>query len=130
MSLESWKQLYYPITAEKAAKLSPHGIIEHSLIKWRGLRSEVLNEHQLWFSYYYITDGTNSFAITGQSCSLCEKHYDYSKDEPDSCSSCPLAQLGTDRFDCFIEYRHWRDTRDPEPMILLLEKALATAEGD
>lgn len=128
MSLESWKQLYYPITAEEAAKLSPHGIIEHSLIKWRGLRSEVLNEHQLWFSYCYITDGTNSFAITGQSCSLCAKHYDYSKDEPDSCSSCPLAQLGTDRFDCFTEYRHWRDTRDPEPMIALLEKAIQTAE--
>lgn len=130
MSLESWKQLYYPITAEEAAKLSPHGIIEHSLIKWRGLRPETLAEHGLWFSYSSLTDGTYVLPITGQSCSLCEKHYDYSKDEPDSCSSCPLAQLGASGTDCFTEYRHWRDTRDPEPMIALLEKALQTAEGD
>lgn len=130
MSLESWKQLYYPITAEEAAKLSPREVIQHSLTKWRGLQPEVLAKHGLSYDFSSITDSTYGLLITGQSCSLCEKHYDYSKDEPDSCSSCPLAQLGTGRFDCFIEYRHWRDTRDPEPMILLLEKALATAEGD
>ncbi len=131
MSLESWKQLYYPITAEKAAKLSPHGIIKHSLTKWRGLRPEVLAEHELRIEFSWIKDKTaDNLPITGQSCSLCEKHYDYSKDESDSCSSCPLAQLGASGTDCFTEYRHWRDTRDPEPMIALLEKALQTAEGD
>ena len=130
MSLESWKQVYYPITAEEAAKLSPREIIQHSLTKWRGLRPEVLAEHGLRLELCLVTDGIDVLAITGQSCSLCEKHYDYSKDEPDACLSCPLAQLGASGTDCFTEYRHWRDTRDPEPMILLLEKALQTAEGN
>jgi hypothetical protein len=128
MSLESWKQLYYPISADEAAKLSPVEIIQHSLTKWRGLRKEVLAEHGLIQIGHTIQDATFLFSILGDTCSLCAKYYDSDFDEPSCCSSCPLAQLGASGTDCFTEYRHWRTTLDPEPMIRLLEKALQTAQ--
>jgi len=134
MSLESWKQLYYPISADKAAELSPVEVIQHSLTKWRGLRTAVLDEHGVWVDgLVLLTDGTNApkFQTTGLTCSLCAKYYDHSADdEVIACSSCPLAQLGASGTDCFTEYRHWRTTHDPEPMIQLLEKALQTAQAN
>jgi hypothetical protein len=131
MSLSTWQQLYCPITAEEAAKLSPAEAIQHSLTKWRGLRQAVLDAHELRRSYCDVVDcgdsvdGGDSLSITGASCSLCAKYCDYSKDEPESCANCPLARLGASGTDCFVEYRRWRDYGDPEPMIALLEKALA-----
>jgi len=133
MSLESWKQLYYPITAEEAAKLSSREIIQHSLTKWIGLRKTNLDRHGVWKSVVcLLTDGSDTpkLSITGSTCSLCARYYDPSADEPASCASCTLAQLGKSGTDCFKEYIHWRDTADPEPMIALLERALQTAEAN
>ncbi len=129
MSLESWKQLYYPVTAKEAATFHPIDVILHSLTKWRGLRPAVLAEYDIEISPLRLLD--NTFQITGLTCSLCAKYYDYSvDDEVIACSSCPLAQLGVSKTDCYVEYRHWRHSLDPEPMIALLEKALQTAEGN
>ena len=134
MSLSTWQQLHYPTTATHAAKLSPAEAIQHSLTKWRGLRQAVLDAHGLRRSYCDIVDGGDivddgvMFPITGASCSLCAKYCDYSKDEPESCAKCPLARRGASGTDCFTEYHRWRDYSDPEPMIALLEKALAAEQ--
>lgn len=130
MSLESWQQLYYPITAKEAAELPSREVILHSLTKWRGLRPAALTEHGLIAEKHWIGCNTVRFSITGESCSLCAKHYDYDLHEPACCASCPLAQLEPSRTNCFEEYIHWRDTHDPEPMIALLERALATAQAN
>ncbi len=135
MSLESWKQLYYPIPADEAAKFSPVEIIQHSLTKWRGLRTAARDNHNVWFNEANIlVDATTAttgshLTVTGLTCSLCSKYYDHSADdEVIACRSCPLAQLGASGTDCFTEYRLWRTTHDPEPMIALLERALQTAQ--
>ncbi len=87
MSLESWKQEYYPVPADEVSK---EDAVKHSLQKWIGLRAENRIRHgvQLYDGELTGTD-TDELSIDSSSCALCH-HYLREVDDT-SCTDCPLA---------------------------------------
>jgi hypothetical protein len=129
MSIESWKEEFYPVTAKEIAE---HGteqeLIEHSLKKWNGLTKENLEKHQLTKKFFSISDNKGKyFSADGGSCALCQK-YD------DICSDCPLSKV-RDNIECSAEtdeeeengqrspWFEWTTNNNPEYMIYWLNKA-------
>jgi len=123
MSLQTWKNEFYPIPADKCRKKDA---VVHSLRKWIGFRQENLARHGI------ATDDIEYAHLDGgKSCALCF-FYRNTKEE---CGNCPLfvarggweCFLYSSRYDiglisCYASYtRHG----NPEPMIAFLEKALA-----
>lgn len=120
MSIQTWKYKYYseldPVNPPKG-----RAAIEHSLKKWRGLRPEVLQEHELCqdsADHRYIFEEFESdpdgMWIDCSSCALClEFHSD--------CERCPI-EGACEEPDA--EFVLWMDSGDPEPMIQRLEEAL------
>ena len=49
MTFQSWQQIHYPISASELEKSGASDIelVKHSVIKWQGLRAEVLQAHGL-----------------------------------------------------------------------------------
>lgn len=140
----SWIQTYYPQKAKDAAgkKASDLTLVQHCLKKWRGLREEVLIEHELVRMEEQIlpqdTADTLRFAVNDKTCALCLRYNDEAGSSND-CSGCPLEKhLGhpCDASDLTARsfqrltpdelvtypYMHWHKHGDPEPMITALEK--------
>jgi len=111
MSLQSWKDEFYPVDAESlVSSLCNEGdfintkennlkLIKHSINKWKGLREENLLKHRgfsesEWSSvlFEYEDDEEESFGIDSTSCSLCEAYYDRSISF-NKCSKCPLYEF-------------------------------------
>lgn len=124
MSLESWKAIYFP-TPIKDATFTEQSAVEHCLRKWRGLRAEVLEQHQIMlFSSYESGFSFHNCYVNAQTCALCVRH-------DIICSKCSLA-LSRDRFPCILKrptetispWLAWLENSDPEPMIQALEQAL------
>lgn len=127
MSLRTWMQTYYPITALKAAELPLEDVVEHSLRKWIGLRKENLDRHGVRADYKIITDGLETLEITTDTCSLCCKFYE----GLDKCSDCPLFTIlgGSCARVSNCPYLKYTHNHDPEPMIEALEKTLESVRG-
>lgn len=154
MSMQSWKNEFYPISASEAAEyfrngdLSEHDVTEHSLRKWRGLRPENLAKHGIVRSTSAgscIGDPSEKpggvmldwFGVDAGTCSLCqvydpEEVYDeVSGDCVVECNDCPLF-LSRGKVSCDSRMRgeerspYWDFVThgDPEPMIAALEKCL------
>lgn len=127
MSLATWMEEFYPITADATTK---RNAIEHSLRKWIGLRPENLAKHRVakgkdfFWNNSVISDGEGGLYIESESCALCFHYYD--RGEAPRCGRCPLAKAREgrpcDQYDS--PYHKWLYTDDPEPMINDLEKAL------
>lgn len=114
MSLETWKAEFYPIDANQVPVESA---LDHSITKWKGLRADNIVRHDLkTFGDLYGGPGA-WFYIDSSSCALCKQHIDL----VNSCPTCPIV-LAHGRT-CAREYQHYRNTRDPEPMITLLESS-------
>lgn len=130
MSLQTWKEEFYPTEADSPeAQASP---IEHSLRKWKGLTKENLDKHGLKkaVNTNYVHDSNVGININGDSCSLCvnctkKKDIDW---EFLDCQSCPITKYN-DGVDCIAQYDHWFDEADPNPMIALLDHTLSAAKG-
>lgn len=125
MSKETWLEEYYPVPASAAeAQTNDRAAIEHSLHKWRGLRPDVLEAHNLYPRTSRLIadacDGRDVIEVDGSSCALCEMHIQ------NECKGCPLYDEKTNsRCDSEgREYRNWLYHKDPEPMIAALEAAL------
>ncbi|AWP23473.1 hypothetical protein C4901_09125 [Acidiferrobacter sp. SPIII_3] len=127
MSLKTWKQEFYPVPANSPEALATlRAAVEHSLRKWRGLRLKALLKHDVCLSDKLtvgrrrVCGQDGRLAIDSGSCALC-----WSADV--SCDSCLLARVSG--FPCDAEgegpWRAFYRDDDPEPMIALLEKALA-----
>lgn len=131
MSLETWKQEFYPVGAGEAAlvfdKDTPHGklaLIDHAIKKWEGLRPEALQEHGLAYGPKVVWDTTGSgvkLQIDAGTCSLCEAYASH-------CSRCLLK-------DCHQEFTSWaRSARwgdgNPEPMLALLNRVRKEISDD
>lgn len=122
MSLESWKQEFYPVEARDVLKASA---IDHSLQKWKGLRSEKLAQHGI--SPASMEDAE---FVCGASCALCTHYLEPARPHLPRCTECPLYQI-RGGFPCDVEtpseiespYSAWGNGYDPEPMIALLEQA-------
>jgi hypothetical protein len=124
MSLETWKKEFYPIEASE--EMSAKEAIEHSLRKWKGLRSENLDKHGVdaRAEVQYIFGEDSFLAIDGSSCALCVKFLELDENLP-WCYHCPLAKtLGRSCGSDGMPYITWMETGNPEPMIKALRKTL------
>jgi hypothetical protein len=129
MSIESWKEEFYPVTAREIVE---HGtekkLIEHSIRKWNGLTKENLEKHQLTKKLFSISDNKGGyFSADGGSCALCQK-YD------DNCLGCPLEKVrgniacsdeteDEDRANSRSPWSEWTHNDNTEPMIYWLKKS-------
>lgn len=125
MTLETWKQEFYPVPASEVAKEEAGN---HGLQKWIGLRHDNLLKHQVVLDEFSVCedydnldiDGEYEYLdIDGESCALCE-HYFMSGNSSSFCVKCPLYfGLGHKRCDQGKKspYAIWLDTHNPEPMI-------------
>lgn len=129
-ALTRWKQAYYPVPANEVPEADA---LEHSLIKWQGLRKSVLDEYGLKVDEGVLSDSNsdvdNEFSIDSSSCALCQHYLNR------GCEGCPLFEIrGQARCDYWTDeetdedrrppYGEFTDQGNPEPMIRLLEQAV------
>lgn len=131
MSLETWKEEFYPIEADKSVG-SQLEAVEHSLRKWRGLDADTLKRHGLRQAYNGLKeDGEPHFFIDYTSCALCLLVNAVN----DGCDKCPLFkarggfpcdELMMDEDENLLEdsspYVTWTRFNDPAHMLEWLEK--------
>lgn len=116
MSAETWLAEFYPVAADK---VPVEQALQHSLVKWKGLRPEALAKHEITKPPIDIDAG---------SCALCEHHCDC--DGEVSCQTCPLYLTRGETCDCPVgdeflaPYQMYSLEHNPEPMIDLLEEVL------
>lgn len=138
MSLNTWKEDHYSVSAEEAAKLSWVGAVEHGLSKWEGFLPENLESHHVSIKvgkyppYLMISDNgsKSSIAINDGTCALCLKCKN--KDGAVDCRKCPIFGLTgsscdefkSSPFQIFVKYMN------PEPMIGLLRRTLDFVRGE
>lgn len=123
MSLNSWKDEYYPVPASEA-----EDPLEHSIRKWEGLLKKNLKKHKLVLSnsggvlYEDIVDlyekYSNSFCVDVSTCALCHK---YLGKYGDSCPECPLNRYLGHRCDTKGPYNVFLDKHDARPMLRALK---------
>jgi hypothetical protein len=123
MTLQTWKEEFYPIDAKYVSK---EDAVEHSLRKWIGLRAENLSKHGVNATYSRVYDGDGvcgedeMMYIDDESCALCVHYIE------NECSACPLFGLlgrSCDKGDEIIsEYASFVRFGNPEPMITALER--------
>lgn len=124
MSIESWKEEFYPISAHKVL---PFDALEHSLRKWEGFRDENLAKHGLDVSRHFgikqdfINEDEAENFIGVNTCACCVHWY------TKGCVGCPLYHARNDQ-KCYMgdesPYTIFQRSADPEPMIALIEKAI------
>lgn len=122
MSLESWKEEFYPEEAVEAAKRGDSAAVEHSLRKWMGLSPANLEKHGMVASkaWSHIVEQENYervFRTHAGTCALCELHAPY------GCEDCPLTKARGvtcgDKLEDEVRspWSEWTHNRNPEPMI-------------
>lgn len=120
MSLQTWRDKYYPETALVASNKGNVHMLKHSIRKWWGLRKSALNSHGCYVENRYLHDnetyGKALVPITGDTCSLCVAYH-----TGFNCSGCPI-KLSTKN--CTEKYPDFFKTGSPYPMIRVLIAAL------
>jgi hypothetical protein len=129
MSLETWRNEFYPLAAEFVKERMP--AIEHSILKWTGLKKENLAKHGMLLvgkSLRGTTVEGGSLWISSHNCALCQLYYD--RTLLDTCAACPLslARGGTNCGErrMYEEISPWNaltDNANPLPMLAALEEA-------
>lgn len=121
MSLETWKDEFYPVEALAVLKKDA---VEHSLRKWRGLRAANRAKHGVVLEACGIVRGDDGagLVIASSTCALCMWY----SDSVGYCRRCPIVKCNG----CGCDgdgspYVEFLGRGDPEPMIALLEKTLA-----
>lgn len=110
MSIETWKQEFYPVPASEATS-DVHTALDHSIRKWTGLLKKNLKKHGLTASWPRIWEGRKSFPITTDTCALCHLYHD-------ACDLCPLGGCGP-----FSAFCIWAEIGDARPMLTKLKQA-------
>lgn len=82
---EQWIATYYPVPASEMKGKSDVECLDHAILKYRGCRSDVLEE--LGLSVAPIRSGC-------EDCALCENHLKRSALLDDRCQTCPLVIHG------------------------------------
>lgn len=120
MSLKSWYEEFYPVSASKVSK---EDALEHSIQKWKGLLPENLKKHEVAYRWeevspLYDTDNTLPLSIGSASCALCQHWYDGEY----ACPECPLVKAG--HICCNEPGSAWRDRyNNPARMVEELENS-------
>lgn len=125
MSLESWLDEFYPVSADMA-----DDPLEHSLRKWKGTEAANLAKHRVELAKQCVQEPKSNlyFSFGGSNCALCHLHY-IGKIDP--CDTCPLTLLKKKKIPnwtyedagCEAEWEQFVFNRNPFPMIQLLEEA-------
>lgn len=130
MSLQEWKEKYYPVSAEEAAEEGTLNAIVHSLNKWGGVEWEVLYEHGLEIRHCELfreeTRVGRCFNLDSSTCALCKLAYNQWAENTDvsgKCGDCPIFK-STGR-NCEAEWYIAYNECNPEPMINLLKQTLS-----
>lgn len=129
MSLQTWKDEFYPIEADKCRKKDA---LAHSLRKWTGLTKTNLKKHGCevdCLGNVYCVDV--ELVIGDRSCALCE-HYSMGLND---CIDCPLYKTrGVDcdssTSDSTSPYGEWVGYQNVRPMLNLLRKAMKEEENE
>ena len=141
MSLKTWMDEFYPMQAEsvafnplKATKQDDLKMLQHARLKWTGLKPENLKKHGCYKNYpksIVDDDDNHSFSIAWDTCALC---ITYMHENPsivmgERCEGCPLkvvrgmpCDIGTTSYN---PYKMFVDLGDPEPMLDLIDQAIA-----
>ena len=130
MSLDTWKQEFYPVPASEVEN-DQVAATEHSLRKWRGLTTENLTRHDLACTPPEIYDAnpgkTHDYFCFGEyTCALCRHYFKSPDDDTPTCVTCPLYET-LQGHTCDYDgqpYSVWIRTGDPQPMITALEETL------
>lgn len=122
MSIKTWKEEFYPVSA--TSRMSKRDAIEHSIKKWEGLLPENLKKHGVVIDGCGdIYDDETKFEISDQSCALCQKYFG------EYCIKCPLYEkLGFECSKGAIEdgdgWVSYMEEGDPELMLKNLRSLL------
>lgn len=134
MSIQSWKEEFYPVPSRAAAADGLASALAHGIKKWEGARFENLARHGLRkcireynHDDHAIKDDTGAtFHFDAATCALCRLFFIPLEAHHTQCAGCPLNQK-TEAFKyCFSSgqgYDTWLRTGDPEPMIAELKEA-------
>lgn len=74
MSMQTWKDEYYPVPAAELRDGTLDEMLAHSLLKWEGLKRENLMAHglnRLDGFYLYGPQNRTKFTINSTTCALC-----------------------------------------------------------
>lgn len=138
MSLQTWKEEFYPVPVESLAPDLPDlALVQHSLKKWEGLTPENLQKHGVKASSGYIENAAEDklggliseiLPIDAYTCSLCDKYIPVY--EKERCDLCPLYKaLGNNSCDDKgMPFKAWAWESDPKPMIAGLRRAVVNLE--
>ena len=123
MSIATWKAEFYP--TDNFADMSAEEAVRHSLQKWKGLKHDQMQKHEVEWSQtglclVGIEEGR--IRIDSDSCALCYLYNDH------YCARCPLKQARAVRCDVprdDEEASPWAlRFKKPEAMIYWLERTL------
>ena len=126
MSLESWKEEFYPYDATLVEQGDE--ALNHSILKWEGLKPGNIAKHGLKMNKQWLTESDEKkMSINGGCCSLCQAY---------DCDSCPLAEARGgypcdekdyqdygEEDDMSDPWGVWQDRHSPYMMIYWLNKA-------
>lgn len=123
MSINTWKQEFYP-TPAKALKDAPlEEALDHCIQKWVGLRPTNLTKHnlvatQLGGSVRPVTGVVEHMVASATYCALCVKFY------KNGCNGCPLNKGGPSKEEgCYDQWQSFAFSGNPEKMIRVLRDA-------
>jgi hypothetical protein len=134
MSLESWKQEFYPKKAIsfENIELTKENLInalDHAIKKWEGITRENLQKHACFVSFSEVRSRCDVLSVTidSSTCSLCVMirllH--------SNCSKCPLYKhLKTECFEENEPYHVFEKTKSPIEMINALRETRDKLSSD
>jgi len=132
MSIQSWKEEFYPVEAKDVPK---EQAIQHSIRKFEGLREENLEKHGVLDDHFVICNfGIGDFTLGCSSCALCLLYLAKSQYVEEKCQVCPLFQVrggvscDQERQDEDLSPWHNR-FKNPEHMIMWLSLAQWYEDG-
>ena len=113
MSMKTWREEFYPVSAATARRRSWRWAAKHSLRKWEGLKEENLRKHDVRYSPEdNAVVGANGarLRLDGETCALCYKAQEAEEADlsMNGCDLCPLALVGYNCSSCESAYHRAR----------------------
>ena len=131
MTIQSWLDECMPV---KAHKCTANALValQHASRKWHGLTREMLKKHDLTVLNSCLKDKNgDKFSIGPYTCSLC-LIYGNCPDQEEMGGFCPLRTIrrgqpcdSQAQGELYSPWHIWAKSSDPEPMINLIDAALA-----
>lgn len=127
MSLETWKEEFYPVPAEVYHDEDDELVlINHAIQKWTGLLTESMQKHSVGFRddmrcaisdlplAYSDAALENVFDIDSTTCALCQRH--------SHCQTCPVDTFSIGCNESKSPYDKFVIGNDPLPMLQALKE--------